>query len=82
MGTDFRKDRTEDVTRVVKNKFEFGGGVDAERAIQWCQFPSDRGVVDGAVGIKRIIHSTEFAALAGHDIDRIMKERFGEGRCA
>jgi hypothetical protein len=34
------------------------------------------------VGIKRIIHSTEFAALAGHDIDRIMKERFGEGRCA
>ena len=77
-GADFGKDRAEDVTRVVKNKFEFGGAVDAERAIQWCQLPSNSRVVDGAVGIKRIIHSTEFAALAGHDIDRIMQKGFGQ----
>jgi hypothetical protein len=36
MGSNFRKDRTENVTRVVKNKFEFGGGAHAERAIQVC----------------------------------------------
>jgi hypothetical protein len=77
-GTDFGKDRTEDVAGIMKDKLQFGGGVGAEGAIERSDFPSDGGIVHGAVGVERVIHTAQFPSLAGHDIDRIMQKGFGQ----
>jgi hypothetical protein len=63
----------------MKHEFK-SGGVDSDRTIYVCEFPSDGAVVHATMGVERVIGSTKFASLASHHIDRVVEKRFGKRR--
>ena len=78
LGTDFGHDGAGHMACVVQDKFECRG-VDPDRAVEIGEFPGHSTIIHPSVSVERVVGATEFAPLAGHNVHRIMEERFCQG---
>ena len=74
----FDEGGSKDMAAIVEDEFEFRP-VDVKRTLQRNGFPGRHAVINPAMGVEGVFLLQGFFPLPGHDIHRVVEERFGEG---